>query len=78
MISGQLLLTILVALLVFGPDKLPMLARHLGRIMTQLERVKQKASILWQKQLQEHQLQENTRKARDVDAMYEQTGQNHD
>jgi len=72
MSSGQLLLTLLIALLVFGPDKLPMLARHAGQLIARLERYKQQASALWQSQLNEQQLQENTRKAHEADAVYQQ------
>ena len=72
MSAGQLLLTLLVALLVFGPSKLPMLAQHLGRLMAQLDHYKQNVQTLWQKQLNEQQLQENSRKAHKADAIYQQ------
>ena len=72
MSSGQLLLTVLIALLVFGPDKLPMLAQHAGRLLSRLERYKQQATALWQAQLNEQQLQENTRQAHAADAVYQQ------
>lgn len=72
MSSGQLLLTMLIALLVFGPNKLPMLAQHLGRLVARLERYRQQAAALWQKQLNEQRLQENQRKALNADAKYQQ------
>ena len=70
MSTGQLLLTLLVALLVFGPDKLPMLARHLGQAIARLERYKQQAIALWQTHSNEQLLQENQRKAHEADAVY--------
>lgn len=74
MSTGQLLLTLLVALLVFGPDKLPMLARHLGRIFVKFNGYKQLIIQSWQKQLQqdikEQQLMDNTKKAQKADASY--------
>ncbi len=71
MSTGQLLLTVLVTLLVFGPSKLPMLAQHLGRLVARLERYKHQAGALWQKQLNEQLLDENQRKALIADASYQ-------
>lgn len=71
MSSGQLLLTGLIALLVFGPDKLPMLARHAGLLIARLERYKQQATALWHLLLNEQQLQENTQKANEADVVYQ-------
>jgi len=72
MSPGQLFLTVLIALLVFGPNKLPMLARHAGLLIARLMRYKQQAIALWQSQLNEQQLQENTRRAQEADAVYQQ------
>lgn len=72
MSSGELILTLFVALLVFGPNKLPMLARHTGLLIAKLERYKQQARALWQAQLSEQQLHENTQKAHAADAVYQQ------
>lgn len=72
MSAGQLLLTLLIALLVFGPNKLPMLARHAGQLIARLERYKTQAATLWQSQLNTQQLQENSRKAQQADAIYQQ------
>ncbi len=76
--SSELFLTFLVALIVFGPNKLPMLAEHLGKLLRLLSHVKQQASLFWQAQVQEQQLRENTRKAEQADVIYqdkEQLGQ---
>lgn len=71
MSSGELLLTLIVALIVFGPSKLPMLATHLGQLMRKINELKVRASMLWEEQLKELQLQENERKAEAVDKKYD-------
>ncbi|MCC5014526.1 MULTISPECIES: Sec-independent protein translocase subunit TatA/TatB [unclassified Legionella] len=72
MSSGELLLTFLVAIVVFGPSKLPMLAEHLGKLARHLNRLKEQITNFWQNQLSEQQLIENTRKAEKADAAYQQ------
>lgn len=78
MISGQLFLTMLIALLVFGPKKLPMLARHVGRFVARLEYYRQQLMILWQSLLHQQQLLENTRKASEADTIYQNNKGDHD
>jgi len=78
MSTGELLLTLLVALLVFGPDKLPMLARHLGKLMNRLNHYKQQATTFWQAQLNEEQLQQNIRKAQQAESEYQKKATNED
>lgn len=68
--SGELILIFLVALVVFGPQKLPMLASHLGLLVRQLNIWKNKINNLWEQQAQELQLKENQRKAEEADACY--------
>ncbi len=68
--SGELVLTLMVALLVFGPKKLPMLASHLGLFIRQMNLWKNKVMVLWEQQVQELQLQENQRKAEEADKHY--------
>ena len=70
MSSGELLLIFLVAMLVFGPSKLPMLAHHLGQLIKCLNHYKRQASVFWQSQLNEHTLQENIIKAEKADKQY--------
>lgn len=70
MSSSELLLTFFVALVVFGPNKLPMLAEHLARILSRLNFYKQQASEFWQIQLNEQQLRENSLKAEQADRVY--------
>lgn len=71
----ELLLIFVVALIVFGPNKLPMLANHLGLLMRQLNQLKVNASAFWQQQLNEFQLQENKRKAEEADQYYDSSAQ---
>jgi|GEM_PF-1467399 len=70
MSSGELLVIVVVAIIVFGPDKLPMLANHLGKFYKQINQFKQQLHLLWQNQLNEQQLVENQRKARQADNTY--------
>lgn len=73
MSSAELFLCFLIALIVFGPNKLPMLAEHLGKLFRLLNQFKQQATSFWQTQLSEIQLKENTRKAEQADARYKKT-----
>jgi sec-independent protein translocase protein TatB len=69
----ELLVIFIVALIVFGPKKLPMLATHLGLLMRQLQQWKIQAQTFWQQQLNEYQLQENQRKAEEADKQYKES-----
>jgi Sec-independent protein translocase protein TatA len=71
MSTGELFVILIVALIVFGPKKLPMLATHLGLLVKKFFEFKAHASALWQQQLNELQLQENLRKAKEADEHYE-------
>ena len=71
MSMSELFITMLVALVVFGPKKLPMVARHLGLLLGRFNHYKQQAAMFWQQQLKEQQLQENIKKAQKADASYE-------
>jgi len=70
MSSGELLLTLVVALIVFGPKKLPMLATHLGLLLRKTNQLREKVALLWHHQLNELQLKENLRKAELADDLY--------
>lgn len=63
MSMGEVFLTFLVAAVVLGPKKLPMLARDAGLLLARLNRYKEHAWTIWQSQLKQLQLEENTRKA---------------
>lgn len=77
MSSGELLLTFIVALIVFGPSKLPMLATHLGMLIRKINQFKEQATLFWQQQLDQIQLEENKRKAEKVDEHYKKTTSEH-
>lgn len=67
MSNGELLLTLLVALLVFGPNKLPMLARDLGRFFAKIQKLKAR---IWQEWDANQSLAENEAKALVADQHY--------
>lgn len=69
--SSELLVILVVALLAFGPAKLPLLASHLGRLFFQINRLKQQAAQFWQSQSEALQLTENQRKAAKADEIYQ-------
>ncbi|KGP64027.1 preprotein translocase subunit TatB [Legionella norrlandica] len=69
---GELLLIFMVAIVVFGPSKLPMLATHLGILMRKINQLKEYGSSFWRQQLYALQLYENKRKAEEIDQKYEQ------
>ncbi len=68
---AELLLTLLVALLVFGPKKLPLLAHHLGRLMARLHYYQQQWKTFFQQQCDTQQLQDNIKKAEAADRDYQ-------
>lgn len=67
---SQLLLILVVALVVLGPQKLPMVAHHIGILVGRLRGYKNQATAFWQQQLKEQKLQENISKAQKADAGY--------
>ena len=64
---AELFLTLLVALLVFSPAKLPKLAYNLGKLARKVNHMKQQWSVFWQQQEQALQLEENLKKAEEAD-----------
>ena len=71
MSTGELLLTTLVALLVFGPQRLPMLARHLGQIIRQMNHTKQRLTHYLEAQQNQIQLEDRIKKANAADKEYQ-------
>ena len=69
--SSELVLIIIIAMIVFGPNKLPMLARHLSHALKQFNALKQQAANIWQGYLNEIQLQDNQQKAKLADQQYQ-------
>jgi sec-independent protein translocase protein TatB len=72
MSAAELLLILIVALLVFGPSKMPMLARHLAKSYRLISHYQQQVSAFLQEQLKEQQLQDNLQKAKKADDQYQQ------
>lgn len=68
--SGELLLIFMVALLVFPPQKWPMLIRHLARITQQIKTLYADLQTCWHEGLAKIQLAENNEKANDADKNY--------
>ena len=67
---AELMLILIVAMVVFGPSRLPKLVRHLERIFTYLNKVRSQLSKLWDAQLRTLQLEENQQKAKQADKAY--------
>ena len=72
MSTGELLLTAFIAMLVFGPNQLPTLARQLGGLIKRVNDYKQQLFSFLEVQGQEHQLQDNMKKAAEADEKYKQ------
>jgi sec-independent protein translocase protein TatB len=68
----ELLVIFIVALIVFGPNKLPMLATHLGLLIRKLNHLKAQATSFGQQQIKEYQLMKNQRKADEADKHYQE------
>jgi sec-independent protein translocase protein TatB len=68
---SELLLTLMVALIAFGPKKIPMLAQNLGQLVRWVHRYKRELTLFWQRQLHEQVLQENNKKAEKADRDYQ-------
>ena len=68
---AELVLIFLVAVIVFGPKQLPMVARHLGLVINTLAQLKEKAAQVWNTQVKEWQLLDNEQKAADADKHYQ-------
>lgn len=66
---SELVVTAIVALIVYNPSKMPALARHLGLLTGKINRIKDKASNFWQDQINKQQLEENIRKARAIEKL---------
>ena len=67
----ELLLTLMVALIAFGPKKLPMLAHHLGRLAARLNVYQQQWTKFYEAERHAHQLQENIKKAAAAELEYQ-------
>ncbi len=70
MISSELLVILLVACVVFGPNKLPMLAKHLGLWVKLSNRCREQLHEFWQHEIKKQQLLHHQQLADEVDAVY--------
>lgn len=70
---GELLVIGVVAMMVFGPKKLPMLANHLGKLYYQCLKLNQKARTVWEDILAEQQLLDNQARAEKADTLYQKS-----
>jgi sec-independent protein translocase protein TatB len=50
---GELLLVLAIALIIFGPDQLPQIARQLGHLVGEVRRLSAEATAEFQKSIQE-------------------------
>lgn len=63
MSSGELLLILFVSVIVFTPQKLPMLAKHLAKCAAFFAYTQQQWVKWWQSLLAQQQLEDNLKKA---------------
>lgn len=73
---SELLVIFIVALVVFGPDKLPELARNLGKVVAKGRRLKQQIDEKFHQQDLQLQLEENLKKAEKADQLYKEPSSN--
>ena len=69
----ELLLTLLVALVVIGPQRLPSLARTMGRALGQFKSVTGHIQKEFDEQMKIDKLHQNTALAEEADKLYEQS-----
>ena len=67
---SELLIILVVALLVFGPNKLPELASNLGKLFAKGRYFKEKIEEQLHKQKLQFDLEQNIKKANDADEKY--------
>lgn len=66
----ELLLILFVALIVFGPKQLPMVAKHIAHAIRIFSHLKEQALQFWHNQVKEWQLLDNEAKAAEADKSY--------
>lgn len=73
---GETLVILVVALVAFGPKKLPMLARHIALMLTKFNQLQAQITQFWHHQQAQLQLEENEKKAQHADNNYHQSETN--
>jgi TatA/E family protein of Tat protein translocase len=68
---AETLVILLVTLVVFGPEKLPELAKQLGKIAAKAKYLKDQLGQLWHQQQLQFELEDNTKKAEAADKKYQ-------
>jgi sec-independent protein translocase protein TatB len=63
----EILLTLIVAIVVFGPDKLPGLSRQLGRWLLRYQQFSQQGQHFIDRQIKQAQLDINEQRARQAE-----------
>jgi len=67
---SEILIILVVALLVFGPSKLPELAHNLGKLFAKGRHFKEKIEEQLHKQQLQFDLEQNIKKAKEADQKY--------
>ena len=68
---AEILVIVFVALIVFGPEKLPELAKHLGKLAAKGKHIKDQLAQLWHQQQLQFDLDDNIKKAQEADKKYQ-------
>ncbi len=69
--TSEVLLIFFVAILVFGPNKLPMLAEHFAKFLNGTKNLKKQIDDFWQHTLAKQTLYNNQHKAVKADEIYQ-------
>lgn len=69
---AETLVILVVTLVVFGPEKLPELAKHFGKFAAKSKHLKSQLAEMWQQQQLQFELDENIKKAEAADKKYQE------
>lgn len=71
---GELAIVLIVALIVLGPQRLPVVARAIGRLFAKAQHFTNQFQEEVDQYLKEEQLRDNINRAEEVDKLYEDKG----